>query len=77
VALSDDRVDGLAVHAAARVLAEAGSGEVFVSGTTRDLAEGSAGLAFESRGQHHLKGLGREHELFAAASSASRTSLPA
>jgi class 3 adenylate cyclase len=77
VALSDDRVDGLAVHAAARVLAEAGSGEVLVSGTTRDLAEGAAGLAFESRGQHRLKGLGREHELFAAASSAGRTSLPA
>jgi class 3 adenylate cyclase len=70
VALSDERVHGLAVHAAARVLAEAGSGEVLVSGTTRDLAEGAAGLAFESRGRHRLKGLEREHELFAAASSA-------
>jgi class 3 adenylate cyclase len=70
VALSDERVSGLAVHAAARVLAEAGSGEVLVSGTTRDLAEGTSGLAFESRGRFRLKGLGREHELFAAASSA-------
>jgi class 3 adenylate cyclase len=70
VALSDERVSGLAVNAAARVLAEAGSGEVLVSGTTRDLVEGTSGLAFESRGRHHLKGLGREHELFAAASSA-------
>jgi class 3 adenylate cyclase len=70
VALSDERVRGVAVHAAARILAEAGSGEVVVSGTTRDLAEGAAGLAFESRGRYRLKGLEREHELFAAASSA-------
>jgi class 3 adenylate cyclase len=71
VALSDESVRGVAVHAAARILAEAGSGEVLVSGTTRDLAEGAAGLAFESRGRYRLKGLDREHELFAAASSSS------
>jgi class 3 adenylate cyclase len=70
VALSDDRVSGLAVHVAARILAKAGSDEVLVSGTTRDLAEGAAALAFESRGRHRLKGLDREHELFAASSSA-------
>jgi class 3 adenylate cyclase len=70
VALSDERIRGVAVHAAARILAEAGSGEVLVSGTTRDLAEGAAGLAFESRGLYRLKGLEREHELFAATSSA-------
>jgi class 3 adenylate cyclase len=74
VALSGERVQGLAVHVAARILAEAGSGEVLVSGTTRDLAEGAAGLAFESRGRHRLKGLEREHELFAAASSAGSAS---
>jgi class 3 adenylate cyclase len=70
VAVSEERVRGVAVHVAARILAEAGSGEVLVSGTTRDLAEGAAGLAFESRGRYRLKGLEREHELFAAASSA-------
>jgi class 3 adenylate cyclase len=70
VALSDERIRGVAVHAAARILAEAGSGEVLVSGTTRDLAEGAAGLAFESRGRYRLKGLEREHELYAATSSA-------
>ena len=69
VALSGDRVRGVSVHAAARILAEAGSGEVLMSGMTRDLAEGAAGLAFESRGRYRLKGLEREHELFAAASS--------
>jgi class 3 adenylate cyclase len=70
VALSEERIRGVAVHAAARILAEAGSGEVLLSGTTRDLAEGAAGLAFESRGRYRLKGLEREHELFAATSSA-------
>jgi class 3 adenylate cyclase len=76
VAVSEDGVRGVAVHAAARILAEAGSGEVLVSGTTRDLAEGAAGLAFESRGRYRLKGLEREHELFAAASSAGQASEP-
>jgi len=70
VALSGEGVQGLAGPASARVLAEAGPGEVLVSGTTRDLAEGAAGLAFESRGRYRLKGLEREHELFAAAATA-------
>jgi class 3 adenylate cyclase len=70
VTLSGERVGGVAVHVAARILAEAGSGEVLLSGTTRDLAEGGAGLAFESRGRYRLKGLEREHELFVAGSSA-------
>ncbi|MFL5680201.1 MAG: adenylate/guanylate cyclase domain-containing protein [Chloroflexota bacterium] len=47
---------GVAVHAAARVLAHAGAGEVVVSATTRALLEGS-GLEFEDAGTHELKGL--------------------
>jgi class 3 adenylate cyclase len=39
VALSAEHVHGLAVHAAARIVDEAGPGEVLVSGTTRDVAE--------------------------------------
>ena len=70
VVVDGDHVRGLAVHAAARIVARAGDGEVLVSGTTRDLAEGATGLTFESRGRHRLKGLEREHELFAAGSSA-------
>ena len=66
VDVSDDQVRGLAVHAAARIVDEAGSGEVLVSDTTRNLAEGATGLIFESRGRYRLKGLGREYELFAA-----------
>jgi class 3 adenylate cyclase len=66
VIASDDQVRGLAVHAAARVMDEAGSGEVLVSVTTRDLAEGATGLRFAPRGRHRLKGLEGERELFAA-----------
>ena len=69
VVSNGDQVRGVAVHAAARILAEAGAGEVLVSSTTRDLAEGATGLTFDSRGSYSLKGLDRQHELFAAASS--------
>jgi class 3 adenylate cyclase len=69
VVSSGDRVRGVAVHTAARILAEAGAGEVLVSGSTRDLAEGATGLTFESRGRHRLRGLEREHELFATGPS--------
>jgi class 3 adenylate cyclase len=69
VAPTADHIRGVAVHAAARILGEARPGEVLVSGTTRDLAEGAAGLAFEPRGRYRLKGLEREHDLFAAAPS--------
>jgi class 3 adenylate cyclase len=66
VVMSGDHIQGLAVHAAARIVARAEAGEVLVSGTARDLAEGATGLTFGSRGHHRLKGLEREHELFAA-----------
>jgi class 3 adenylate cyclase len=66
VVLSNDDIRGVAVHVAARIVAKAGAGEVLVSGSTRDLAEGATGLTFVSRGRHRLKGLEREHELFAA-----------
>jgi class 3 adenylate cyclase len=70
VIMSGDQIRGLAVHAAARIMAQAGASEVLVSGITRDLTEGATGLTFESRGRHRLKGLAREHDLFAAGSSA-------
>lgn len=55
---------GVGVHAAARVAALAGPGEVLVSGITRDLLDGS-GLSFESRGEHELKGLSGARPIFA------------
>jgi class 3 adenylate cyclase len=70
VVSTGDQVRGVAVHTAARIMAEAGPGDALVSGSTRDLAEGATGLTFASRGSYPLKGLEREHELFAAASSA-------
>ena len=59
-------VAGIAVHIAARVLAEAGSGQVLVSRTVCDLVAGS-GLRFDSRGLHALRGVPGEWELFQAA----------
>jgi class 3 adenylate cyclase len=57
-------VRGVAVHAAARILAHAGEGEILASETTRLLAQGT-GLEFEDRGTHELKGLDGEWRLFA------------
>jgi class 3 adenylate cyclase len=68
VVMAADHIQGLAVHAAARIVARAEGGEVLVSGTARELAEGATGLTFESRGRHRLKGLDGERELFAAGS---------
>ena len=64
VQVADGQTRGVAVHAAARVASLAGPGEVLVSGTTRDLLEGS-GLSFESRGEHELKGLTGARPIFA------------
>jgi class 3 adenylate cyclase len=55
---------GVGVHAAARVAALAGPGEVLVSGTTRDLLDGS-GFALEPRGEHELKGLSGARTVYA------------
>jgi class 3 adenylate cyclase len=63
-------VRGVVVHTAARVVGEANAREVLVSGTTRVIAEGATGLTFEPRGRYRLKGLGRDHDLVAAAASA-------
>ena len=54
---------GVAVHIAARVMADALPGEVVVSRTVRDLVVGS-GLAFDARGARQLKGIPEEWELF-------------
>jgi class 3 adenylate cyclase len=56
---------GIAVHIGARVSALAGSGEILVSQTVRDLLAGS-GLSFNERGKHHLKGVPDEWRLFEA-----------
>ena len=55
---------GVAVHAAARVAALAGPGDVLVSGTTHELLDGS-GLSLEPRGKFELKGLSGARTVFA------------
>jgi hypothetical protein len=49
-------IGGIAVHAAARVMAKSQSSEVLVSRVVTDLVAG-AGLTFSGRGSHDLKGL--------------------
>jgi pimeloyl-ACP methyl ester carboxylesterase len=64
VEMSDNDIAGIAVHLAARVAAAADVGEVLVSRTVVDLVAGS-GLTFVDRGEHTLKGVPGEWQLFA------------
>lgn len=57
-------VRGIAVHAAARILALAQPGEILTSGTVHDLLDGSS-FRFEDRGRHELKGLSGDRPIFA------------
>jgi len=58
-------IGGIAVHAAARVMAQSQSSEVLVSRVVTDLVAG-AGLKFSERGSYELKGLPGRWELFSA-----------
>jgi class 3 adenylate cyclase/pimeloyl-ACP methyl ester carboxylesterase len=60
-----DDIGGIAVHIGARVAALAGTGEVLVSRTVKDLVNGS-GIEFRDRGSHALKGVPGQWQLFAA-----------
>jgi class 3 adenylate cyclase len=62
-----DNIGGLAVHIGARVAALAGPGEIFVSSTVKDLVAG-AGITFEDRGSHSLKGVPGDWHVFRVAS---------
>jgi class 3 adenylate cyclase len=64
VEMTDDDVQGIAVHIGARVAALATGGEVLVSSTVRELVVGS-GIEFEDRGSHELKGVPGEWHVFA------------
>jgi class 3 adenylate cyclase len=52
----DDKYGGLTVSIGARVASNAAPSEVLVSRTVKDLVAG-AGLEFEDRGEHELKGV--------------------
>ncbi|NND45435.1 MAG: adenylate/guanylate cyclase domain-containing protein [Xanthomonadales bacterium] len=63
--LMGDKVGGIAVHIAARVMSRADAGAVLVSRTVKDLVAGS-GLVFEDQGEHALKGIEGAWQLFSA-----------
>jgi class 3 adenylate cyclase/predicted esterase len=65
IELRDRDIGGIAVHAAARVMAQCQPSEVLVSRVVTDLV-GGAGLKFASRGPHELKGIPGRWDLFAA-----------
>ena len=60
----EGKLAGIAVHIGARVAAEAGSGEILVSSTVKDLVAGSD-IEFADRGKHPLKGIPGTWQLFA------------
>jgi DNA-binding SARP family transcriptional activator/class 3 adenylate cyclase len=61
--LIEGKVGGIAVHIGARIVAEAGPGEVLVSSTVKDLVSGS-GIDFDDRGLLELKGVPERWRLF-------------
>ncbi len=60
-----NNVHGGAVQVAARVQGVAAPGEILVSDIVRGLARTSAGVEFEDRGEHELKGIAEPQRLFA------------
>jgi class 3 adenylate cyclase len=71
----DEGLGGIGVHIGARISALAGSGEVLVSSTVKDLVAGS-GLVFQDRGTHQLKGVPDSWHLYAAVQSRPSSLLP-
>ena len=64
VEIAPGDVRGVAVHAAARIMALASPDDVWVSATVRELVDGT-GLEFADRGLHELKGLPGPRQLYA------------
>lgn len=71
VELTSNGARGIAIHEASRIAALADAGEVLTSEATRALSMG-AGLQFEDRGLHELKGLEGQRRLFAFVASGAR-----
>jgi len=60
-----NNVYGGAVNIAARIASASAPGEVLVSDTVRSLARTSAGVTFDDRGEHELKGVADPQRLYA------------
>jgi class 3 adenylate cyclase len=63
---SDDDIRGVAIHEASRMLGLAGDGEIVVSAVTAGLAA-DAGIVFDDRGEHELRGLSGARRIFVVA----------
>lgn len=61
-----EKVSGIEVHAAARIMASAADGEILISGALREALSGKD-LGLRDRGRHKLKGVPGEWQLFAVA----------
>jgi class 3 adenylate cyclase len=59
------QISGGTVNIAARVRDACPAGEIFVSGTVRDLARTSTSATFDDRGVHNLKGVSEAQRLYA------------
>jgi hypothetical protein len=58
------KLGGVTIHAASRVMSQAGPSEVLVSGMLKDLVPAS-GFAFDDRGERQLKGIDGSWHLYA------------
>jgi len=67
IEIAGDDIRGLAIHEASRMLSLAGSGEILVSAMTADLSR-DAGLTFEDRGEHELRGMSGSRRLYGVVS---------
>lgn len=59
----EGKIGGIAAHVAARICALAGTSEILVSRTVKDLVAGS-GLRFQDAGEHELKGVPDRWQLY-------------
>src|SRR5262249_33544939 len=73
--LLDNDIGGIAVHIAARILGQAGTGDILVSRTVRDLVVGS-GTGFEDRGSVELRGVPGTWQLLAVDRHGARPGSP-
>jgi class 3 adenylate cyclase len=73
--LIDGKLGGIAVHIGSRVISLAGPAEILVTGTVKDLVAG-AGVEFEERGEHALKGVPGSWRLHSVADVAGHAQAP-
>jgi adenylate cyclase len=65
VIANPDQLLGRNVVLASRIAAHAKGGEILVSSTLKQYTEGDSSFSFESRGEHHFKGVLGEHTVYA------------